>query len=287
MRCLSHLGEWEQAAQLAESEWARADPPAKRRLAPMAANAWWRGGRLDAMRVYLPYMDEKTVDGAFCRGLLLVHDGKFDDALQVLDMARDLMYTEVSALVGESYERAYKSVVKAQQVAELEEVIMYRQSYERADGVEHREHLRQMWGERLKGIQGDVDVWQGILAVHSLVVPPHDNSQAWLKFAALCRNTKRFNLSEKALSTLLGGAEKRSLHELATSVEPTVALAWFKHLWEVGEKDKALLGMQTFARVGNGNHSVMARCHLKLGEWVWSIGEDHLDDALIQRVLGR
>jgi hypothetical protein len=101
------------------------------------------------MRVYLPYMDEKTVDGAFCRGLLLVHDGKFDDALQVLDMARDLMYTEVSALVGESYERAYKSVVKAQQVAELEEVIMYRQSYERADGVEHREHLRQMWGGAL------------------------------------------------------------------------------------------------------------------------------------------
>lgn len=68
------------------------------------------------MRVYVGYMDEKTVDAAFCRGLLLVHDGKFDEAFQVLDTARRLMYTEVSALVGESYERAYKSVVKAQQV---------------------------------------------------------------------------------------------------------------------------------------------------------------------------
>ena len=46
-----------------------------------------------------------------------MHDGKFEEALQVLDTARDLMYTEVSALVGESYERAYKSVVKAQQVS--------------------------------------------------------------------------------------------------------------------------------------------------------------------------
>lgn len=64
---LPPLSDFLQAAQLAEREWAGADLPAKRRLAPMAANAWWRGGRLDAMRGYLGHMDEKTVDGAFCR----------------------------------------------------------------------------------------------------------------------------------------------------------------------------------------------------------------------------
>lgn len=44
-----------------------------------------------------------------------------------VDHARELLGTELSALVGESYDRAYGDMVRVQQLTELEEVIRYSQ----------------------------------------------------------------------------------------------------------------------------------------------------------------
>lgn len=42
--------------------------------------------------------------------------------------ARELLGTELAALVGESYDRAYGDMVRVQQLTELEEVIAYTQA---------------------------------------------------------------------------------------------------------------------------------------------------------------
>lgn len=44
-----------------------------------------------------------------------------------VERSRDLLGTELAALVGESYERAYGDMVRVQQLTELEEVIAYSQ----------------------------------------------------------------------------------------------------------------------------------------------------------------
>ena len=44
-----------------------------------------------------------------------------------VERSRDLLGTELAALVGESYERAYGDMVRVQQLTELEEVIAYTQ----------------------------------------------------------------------------------------------------------------------------------------------------------------
>jgi FKBP12-rapamycin complex-associated protein len=62
------------------------------------------------------------VEGGLYRAMLLVAADDFGEARGVLGKVRALLDTQVGALVGESYERAYKGVVEAQQVAELEEV---------------------------------------------------------------------------------------------------------------------------------------------------------------------
>lgn len=36
-------------------------------------------------------------------------------------------------------------------------------------------------------MQQNVEVWQNILAVHSLVIPPREELDMWLKFIGLCR----------------------------------------------------------------------------------------------------
>ena len=63
--------------------------------------------------------------GAFFRSVLHVHRGEFVQAKEEGERARGLLGTELSALVGESYERAYGAMVRVQQLTELEEVIAY------------------------------------------------------------------------------------------------------------------------------------------------------------------
>lgn len=56
----------------------------------------------------------------------------------------------MTALVGESYNRAYSHIVRVQQLAELEEVISYKEC---RDFPERRELLKETWKERVLGCQ--------------------------------------------------------------------------------------------------------------------------------------
>ncbi len=51
-----------------------------------------------------------------------------------IERSRELLGSELAALVGESYERAYGDMVRVQQLTELEEVIRYQQSFAGATG---------------------------------------------------------------------------------------------------------------------------------------------------------
>ena len=70
--------------------------------------------------------------------------------LQLISMARDVLDTELTALVGESYNRAYGAMVQVQLLSELEEVIEYKLHPER------RDMIRRAWWDRLQ-----VSEWWG------------------------------------------------------------------------------------------------------------------------------
>ena len=54
-----------------------------------------------------------------------------------------------------------------------------------------RSQICEMWRGRLKGVQRNVEVWQALLSVRTLVLPMHDDTHTWLKFASLCRKSGR------------------------------------------------------------------------------------------------
>ena len=56
---------------------------------------------------------------------------------------------------------------------------------------------------RLQGCQPDVEVWQRILQVRTLVLSPDDDPVMWIKFANLCRKNDRMPLAEKTINSLL------------------------------------------------------------------------------------
>jgi FKBP12-rapamycin complex-associated protein len=105
------------------------------------------------------------------------------------------MYTELSALLGESYNRAYNVVVRVQMLAELEEIITYLARRASGPGQQHCRHgcmtlpeeqtiqyrdrcepshpekqdaMRKTWNQRLLGCQQNVEVWQRMLKVRAL-----------------------------------------------------------------------------------------------------------------------
>ncbi|KAJ1324782.1 serine/threonine-protein kinase mTOR [Microdochium nivale] len=199
MRCLHALGEWDALASLAGSTWANSAPEIQRRIAGLATAAAWGLGKWDAMDMYLQSMKRNSPDRTFFASILALHRNQFREAAACIQQTREGLDSELSALVSESYNRAYQVVVRVQMLAELEELITYKQSDER-----RRATMRKTWEVRLKGCQRNVEVWSRMLRLRALVISPAENMHMWIKFANLCRKSGRIGLAEKTLKNLIG-----------------------------------------------------------------------------------
>ena len=201
MRCLHALGEWESLSVLAKENWRSATSEQRRKIAPLAAAAAWGLAQWEAMDDYIAVLKHDSPDRAWFKSILCIHRNQFGKAQSHVNKARDLLDTELTTLIGESYNRAYTQVVRIQMLAELEEIIQYKES---GDNRDRRVVIQRTWMKRLRGCQRDVEVWQRILKVRALVVSPRENMEMWIKFANLCRKSGRLGLAEKTLNSLFG-----------------------------------------------------------------------------------
>lgn len=157
-------------------------------------------------------------------------------------MTRDLLDTELTAMAGESYQRAYGAMVVVQMLAEMEEVIQYKLVPER------RPTLCTMWWQRLQAGQQLAEDWLRIIQVHSLVLSPQEDMHTWLKYASLCRKSGSLMLSQKTLIMLLG-YDPTVLSEQPLPInQPQVTFAYSKHLWMSGKKQEAYRQLSNFLR---------------------------------------
>jgi FKBP12-rapamycin complex-associated protein len=246
MRCLHALGEWETLSSLAQDKWIHANPEVRKTIAPLAAAAAWGLGQWELMDNYLAVMKSTSPDRFFFGAILSIHRNQFDDAHAHIDRARSLLETELSALLGESYDRAYLQILRVQMLAELEEIMVYKQN---TNNPEKLATMRETWMKRLKGCQANPEVWQRMLKVRALVISPKDNMQMWIKFTNLCRKNQRMGLAEKSLNGLLDTNEKVSdyIRTEGHNVPYQVSYATFKFMWASGEREDALDILKTFS----------------------------------------
>ncbi|CAN1302710.1 Serine/threonine-protein kinase TOR [Linum perenne] len=320
MRCLAALARWEELNDLCKEYWTPAEPSARLEMAPMAANAAWNMGEWDQMAEYVSRLDDGdetklrvlgntaasgdgSSNGTFYRAVLLVRRGKYDEAREYVERARKCLATELAALVLESYERAYTNMVRVQQLSELEEVIDYCTLPVGNPVAERRRDLiRNMWTERIKGAKRNVEVWQALLAVRALVLPPTEDVDTWLKFASLCRKNNRISQAKSTLVKLLQYDPETSLETVQCHGPPQVVLGYLKYQWSLGEEQKRkeafarlqslaieLSSAQSVASVGSlsttsGYAPLLARVYLRLGNWQWTLSSG-LDDESIQEIL--
>lgn len=70
-------------------------------------------GQWGEMSTYVDALDaERDATGSFLRAVLAVKGREYTSARVHVDRARELLGTELAALVGESYERAYGDMVR-------------------------------------------------------------------------------------------------------------------------------------------------------------------------------
>lgn len=288
MRCLHALGEWEALSQLVKEKW-NIFSDKQKSMAPLAAGAAWGLSDYDLMEEYIDAMKPESPDGSFFRAILTVNSNLFPQAEQYINKTRDLLDTELTALVGESYNRAYSVVVRIQMLAELEEIISYKKLFDQPD---RQAIIRKTWMKRLKGCQKNIDIWHRILRIQALVISPKENMEMWIKFANLCRKGGRLNT---ALKTLLTLSNNNSLDGDPMLNPPPVVYAYLKYLWATPEnRNHAYQIMKIFTKnlvnqldnssyndmpyhIDNNNMNgyqnnaklkkLIARCYLRLGEW--------------------
>ncbi|KAL3427760.1 phosphatidylinositol 3-kinase tor2 [Phlyctema vagabunda] len=259
LRCLHALGEWDQLSALAQDKWHTSTLEIKRAIAPLATAAAWGLGKWDLMDDYIGVMKSHTPDRSFFGAILALHRNQFRESALFINKAREGLDTELSALMSESYNRAYTVVVRVQMLAELEELITYKQSN---NNPERQATMRHTWEKRLLGCQRNVEVWQRMLKLRNLVISPKENMQMWIKFSNLCRKSGRMGLAEHSLKQLIGNDESldmilppvdeegqiimRHQRPPITNIQPHVNYAVLKFYWASGRQAQALEGLKIF-----------------------------------------
>ena len=287
MRCLKSLGDWDRLMQVSRDLWDREqDLEVRKEAAPLAAMAAWNTSDWKSMAEYIAATDENQVDGAMGRAVLSIQAEKFEEGQQYIDKARETVDAELSALVGEGYNRAYRLVVQIQLLAELEEIISFK------TGPEERKHfIKHMWARRLEGCQSSVDVWQQILCVRSMVMPPRSDVQTWIKYSRLCRKSNRLALSSKVLTALLGVdplmCTSAQVH--FPSQSPPVVVEAITHMWYAGFHKEAFhklcefVSHDVFQAANPELCHLKSRCFLKLGKWQLAIAAEE-EDSMQQQL---
>eukprot|EP01063_Lacrimia_lanifica_P018146 TRINITY_DN2509_c0_g1_i1.p1 TRINITY_DN2509_c0_g1~~TRINITY_DN2509_c0_g1_i1.p1 ORF type:complete len:2948 (+),score=888.97 TRINITY_DN2509_c0_g1_i1:584-8845(+) len=256
-KCLDHMGDWHRLLVLASEHWVAASKDLKKAISPMVAHAAWLmsswtvmdeatrymdGGELEATPAPLVKVGESSrmtdTTAKFYRAVLAFHRGEVETGRRYVRVCREMMDTDLSTQVAESYGRAYELVVCLQQLTELEEVIDYSLTED-----EHRRALyRTMWESRVQKMSRDPKYLQGTLALRALVIPPTDNLKSWLEYVATCRWSKRPRKAQAVLLQLLGRSEHEEV-SIASIVDdpranPRLVLEYLKHHWSVKGVDK-------------------------------------------------
>lgn len=189
-----------------------------------------------------------------------------------------MLDSELTSMASESYERAYGAVLMAQQLTELEEAIEYKLIPER------RSRIAILWSRRLQGCRKNIEHWQRILMVRSLVLSQNELRPMWVKFASMCRKENRMGMAKRVICSLMDLPGDTDLERINIPMDkPYLSLAICKQIWADGHKTEAYNSVKKLAstldrlinknsrllpmeQVETMNH-ITSKCFLKLGDW--------------------
>ncbi|ORC93845.1 phosphatidylinositol 3-kinase tor [Trypanosoma theileri] len=163
-----------------------------------------------------------------------IHKGEYDNAMLAVNEGRKLLLEDLSGLLHESYTRAYEGLVVAQQLSELEEVVVAKRSIE-ASSMRQLGRISRLWNQRIEMMSPTVTVWKKVLGVRGLLIPPSEDITVRLKFVKLCRREKAKQLERFTLGQLLGYRCPTYEQLMSRNSNPSVVMQYIIFLSANGE----------------------------------------------------
>ena len=136
------------------------------------------------MQEYTPNLDSKihAYEKNFYTAVYKIENQDYDSAFKKIDMARDIINSKITSLLGESYNRAYSNIQELQFLKELEEVIEYKTT----NSHEKKENLYKCWVQRQKAVPPhDLEVHQKLLNIRCLVKDKQEEIESFIQFAKM------------------------------------------------------------------------------------------------------
>ncbi|KAJ0392374.1 hypothetical protein P43SY_011878 [Pythium insidiosum] len=335
-------------------------PPAlKKELCSSGARVAFMLQNWDAIPKYISSDMEETESHMF-QTVVAIRRMELDDAMASIAQCRKVMDPTLRSLVSESYSRAYMpSIVNLQILTELEEVVAYlktfasnnngeltllstpssrrKQSISSLNFVstassskyEHEKKaalakLQTVWTTRMLGVERNIQVWQNLMLVRSLVFDAREDVDIWLKYARLCRKSGHLNLAASALwrvgaqpffrsiqkdpnaplpinlggprgSFAMMGANGMVNFGDGSAPDPRVALSYLQHLWAESREDVALRQIHYFIEALERHSDELSddliklrvQVYIQLGEWQMSLPEPRKQaDGSFDKVIG-
>ena len=226
------------------------------KVAEMGAAACWGLSNWDQMKTYVKHLPENSYDCSLYRSLLALSSNTELDlntkqtAQSLIEQTRDLLDSDITSMASQSYERSYQAIIEAQVLAELEEIIIYK------NVPSKRDWIVETWWKRLQGCERSLEYWHRLLLVRSVVIPREKDIKPWLKFSSLCQKAGHLSLSQQILSSFLANINSSSDDAQSPNASASILntsrdyelcqYANLKFLYVNGNREQAFSGLKEF-----------------------------------------
>jgi FKBP12-rapamycin complex-associated protein len=210
-------------------------------ISPYAADAAVRLGAWDVVNDALPVLNKESVDYCIFQSCAHIVSQNFAAAQECIVNGRKMLLDDFCSLLTESYARAYDSIVTAQQLVELEEIVMALTTTDVATRAKLLQVIFNNWSERITNMAQSIAPWKKVLGTRGLLFAPADDVTMRILFVKLCRVHGRSvrQLERFTLEQLLGCRSPSLEHLLDPAANPKVVLEYVKHLSSLGELNVA------------------------------------------------
>lgn len=227
-------------------------------------------------------METVSADDGFMQAVLAIHNENYNKAKDYIRQCREYLHLTLSTLIHEGYNRCYLQLVKLQHLSEMEEIIEYKSHIGNDENK-----LRNIWNKRLSGCQKNINVWNKILLVRSLVLKKSDNLHSWLKFSSLCRKQSHKELASNVLYDL-------GINRLPdNSLEPVIIYSYCKFLWNTNsgnnEKENAFIKISELCENDSIKNGELKELSVKIfttySEWLLARNDHKMNKDILKNML--
>lgn len=96
------------------------------KAAVIGARSAWSLNKWGQMKTFVSQLPSDNVDACFLRAVMASHDEDYVTSAKYIEQTRKHLDSNISALLAESYSRAYHPLIMVQQCAEFEEIIDFK-----------------------------------------------------------------------------------------------------------------------------------------------------------------